>query len=96
MILKTSKIFILTRDFDVGEKTSKLKLQKAMKQRDEEIQLCAWELYALVDSVSKYKEYMASKISEMKSNLSETAGAVSDSYKSSLPLQFGITFQANN
>ena len=56
MIMKTSKIFILTRDFDVVVKTSKLKLQEAMKQRDEEIQICAWELYALVVSVSKYKE----------------------------------------
>lgn len=73
-----------------------MKLQEAIKQSDEEIQICAWELYALVDSVSKYKEYMASKISEMRSNLSETAAAVSDSYKASLPAQFGITFEASH
>lgn len=77
-------------------KTSKLKLQEAIKQNEEEIQICAWELYALVDSVSKYKEHMASKISEMKSNLSETAGAVSDSYKGSLPAQFGIALDASH
>ena len=43
-----------------------------------------------------YEEHMASKISEMKSNLSETAGAVSDSYKGSLLAQFGITLDTNH
>ena len=51
--------------------------------------MCARELYALIDSVSKYKEYMASKISEMKSSLSETVGSVSDLYKGSLTAQIG-------
>ncbi|KAJ9705517.1 hypothetical protein PVL29_003522 [Vitis rotundifolia] len=60
------------------------------------LEICAWELYALVDSVSKYKEHMASKISEMKSNLSETAGAVSDSYKGFLSAQFGITLDTSH
>ncbi|KAA8536519.1 hypothetical protein F0562_028997 [Nyssa sinensis] len=71
-------------------KTSQVKLQEAILQSEEEIQLCSRELFALVDSVSKYKEYTASKISEMKSNLSETVGAVSDVHKGSLPAQFGI------
>ncbi|RVW66674.1 hypothetical protein CK203_065218 [Vitis vinifera] len=81
---------IETHNVDIVEREVADVLEEAIKQNEEEIQICAWELYALVDSVSKYKEHMASKISEMKSNLSETAGAVSDSYKGSLSAQFGI------
>lgn len=76
-------------------KTSKWRLQEAIKQSEEEIQMCARELFTLVDFVSKYKESVESRISEMKSNLTETAAAVSDAYKSSLPAQFGIAFNAN-
>ena len=35
--------------------------------------------------LDSYKEYVESRISEMKSNLSETVDAVSDAYKNSLP-----------
>ncbi|KAK4254358.1 hypothetical protein QN277_009754 [Acacia crassicarpa] len=69
-------------------KASRLKLQEAIKENEEEIQSCAQELFMLVDSVSKFKEYVGSKISEMKSDLSDTAVAVSDSYRGSFPAQF--------
>ncbi|CBI23882.3 unnamed protein product, partial [Vitis vinifera] len=94
--IETHNVDIVEREVADVLETSKLKLQEAIKQNEEEIQICAWELYALVDSVSKYKEHMASKISEMKSNLSETAGAVSDSYKGSLSAQFGITLDTSH
>ena len=70
-------------------KNYKLKLQEAIVQEEEATQMCARELYALIDSVSKYKEYMASKILEMKRALSETVGSVSDLYKGSLTAQIG-------
>ncbi|XP_031265420.1 kinetochore protein NDC80 homolog [Pistacia vera] len=70
-------------------KVSELKLQEAIRRSEEEIQTRACELFALVDSVSKYKEYMESKILEMKSSLSETALTVSEAYKNSFPPQFG-------
>lgn len=70
-------------------KNSKLKLQEAIIQEEEETQMCAHELWALVDRVSEYKEYMASKISEMNSSLSETVGSVSDLHKGSLTAKFG-------
>lgn len=72
-----------------------MKFEEAVKQSEEEVQKCAYELIALIDSVSKYKEYMQSKISEMKNDVSETAAALSNIYKSSLTTEFGNIFQAN-
>lgn len=76
-------------------KASKLKLQEAIKENEEEIQRRAQELFMLVDSVSKFKEYVGSKISEMKADLSDTAVAVSDAYKGSFPAQFGSLFNSS-
>ncbi|CAK9167262.1 unnamed protein product [Ilex paraguariensis] len=91
-----------TRNMDVVEreaaeflKASKLKLQETTTQTEEEVQACARELLALIDSVSKFKEYVESKISEMKNALSETAGAVSNVQRESLPAQFGFDFAAS-
>lgn len=76
-------------------KASKLKLQEAIKENEEEIQRRAQELFMLVDSVSKFKEYVGSKISEMKADLSDTAVAVSDAYRGSFPAQFGSLFNSS-
>lgn len=73
-------------------KASESKLQEAIRQSEEEIQIRALDLFALVDSVSKYKERMESKISKMNKGISETALTVSEAYKNSLPAQFGIAF----
>ncbi|XP_015893657.3 kinetochore protein NDC80 homolog [Ziziphus jujuba] len=86
---------ILEREAADILKASKLKFEEAVKQSEEEVQKCAYELIALIDSVSKYKEYMQSKISEMKNDVSETAAALSNIYKSSLTTEFGNIFQAN-
>ncbi|TXG53887.1 hypothetical protein EZV62_019143 [Acer yangbiense] len=69
-------------------KAAEVKLQEAVRQIEEETQIRASELLAIVDSVSKHKEYMESKISEMKGSLSETGLAISEAYKNSLPAQF--------
>ncbi|KAL3515596.1 hypothetical protein ACH5RR_022498 [Cinchona calisaya] len=68
---------------------SKVKLQEVTMQIDEEVQLCARELFMLIDSVSKYKEYMASKITEMKNELLKTVGAIADMHKASLSAKLG-------
>lgn len=73
---------------------SEKKLQEAIKRSEEEIQMHARELFTVVDAVSKYKEHMEAKISEMKNKLSETAVSVSGAYKRSLPAQFGISLDA--
>ncbi|KAI9176422.1 hypothetical protein LWI28_002577 [Acer negundo] len=86
---------IEAHDLDIMEseaaevlKVAEVKLQETVRQIEEETQIRASELLAIVDSVSKHKEYMESKISEMKSSLSETALSVSEAYKNSLPAQF--------
>ncbi|GMI74413.1 hypothetical protein like AT3G54630 [Hibiscus trionum] len=70
------------------QKASQLRLQEAIQQTEEEIQMHARQLFMVVDSVSKYKEHVESKISEMRVSLSETAAVVSEAYKGSLPVQF--------
>lgn len=75
--------------------TSELRLQEAIRQSEDDIQMRACELFALVDSISKYKEYIESKILEMKSNLSKAAVAVSDTYKGSLPAPLGSVLNVN-
>ncbi|KAM0950840.1 putative kinetochore protein Ndc80 [Dioscorea sansibarensis] len=63
---------------------SERKLEFAVKESDEETQVCAHELLALIDMVSKYKEYMESTISKMKTDLSETTNAMAEAYKISI------------
>ncbi|CAI9103915.1 OLC1v1002510C2 [Oldenlandia corymbosa var. corymbosa] len=70
-------------------KASKLKLREVMKHTDEEIQLCARELFMLIDSVSKNKEYMKSKIVDMKKDLLETTGAIADVHRGSFSATLG-------
>uniref|UniRef100_A0A1J3JJ52 Kinetochore protein NDC80 n=1 Tax=Noccaea caerulescens TaxID=107243 RepID=A0A1J3JJ52_NOCCA len=72
-------------------KGSEFRLQEAVKQSEEEVQACAAKLFALIDSISKHKEYMDSKISEMKNGVANTATAVSEIHKSSLKRHFGST-----
>lgn len=75
--------------FFIVVKVSELKLQDMRKHSEENIQTHASELFKLIDSVSKYKEHVGSKILEMKRALSETATAVSNEYKRPLQAEFG-------
>lgn len=67
-------------------KASKAKLQETIAQTEEEVQLCARELFAVVDSVSKYKEYITSKVGMMKNDLAVAAGTIADMHKAGLPV----------
>ncbi|XVF68097.1 hypothetical protein PTKIN_Ptkin10aG0175900 [Pterospermum kingtungense] len=86
--VESRKLDITEREAAEILKASQLRLQEAIHQNEEEIQTHARELFMVVDSVSKYKEHVESKISEMRISLSETAAAISDAYKGSLPAQF--------
>ncbi|KAL1289670.1 hypothetical protein HN51_058077 [Arachis hypogaea] len=95
-------VHVAGHDLDIMEreaaevlKAAQLNLQEAIKQSEEEIQMRARELLKLVDSVSKYKEYVGSKISEMNRELSETATAVSEAYRGSFPSQFTNILNTN-
>ncbi|RWV94410.1 hypothetical protein GW17_00043052, partial [Ensete ventricosum] len=80
--LEKEQMLVLT-DMGYGERSmcrfinSENELQIATKESDEETQLCASELLALIDAVSEYKEFMESTVSGMKKELSETADFVS-------------------
>ncbi|KFK34705.1 hypothetical protein AALP_AA5G180900 [Arabis alpina] len=70
-------------------KGSELRLQEAVKQSEEEVQACAAQLFGLIDSVSTHKEYIDSKISEMRTGVADTANAVSEIYKANLKMHLG-------
>lgn len=91
---ETHNLDIVEREAMELLKTSQVKLQEAIVQSEEEVHMCARELFALIDSVAKYKEWMTSKISEMKNDYLETAHAISDLHKGSLSAQFGSVFDA--
>ncbi|XVF45725.1 hypothetical protein PTKIN_Ptkin02bG0229500 [Pterospermum kingtungense] len=91
--VEAHKLDITEREAAEILKASQMRLQEVIRQSEEEIQMHARELFMVVDSVSKYKEHVESKISEMRVTLSETAAAVSDAYKGSLPAQ--LTASAN-
>lgn len=63
---------------------SELKLQNAIGESEEEIQMCAGELVALIDAVSEYKEYMESLINGMQADLTETAQSVAEVHRAFL------------
>lgn len=94
--MEAHNLDVLEREAAEILKAAEQKLQEAIKTSEEEIQMQAVELLALVDSVSKCKEQIESKISESKIKLSETVVAVSNAYKGSLSAQFGINLDINH
>lgn len=81
---KARNLDIMEREAIDTLKAAELKLQEETRQSEQEIQVCAYELFALIDSISRYKEHMETKISEMKKDLSETAEFISTAYKNTL------------
>ncbi|KAL5573520.1 hypothetical protein UlMin_023117 [Ulmus minor] len=90
--MEARNLDVVEREQDDILKTSESKLEEAIKQSDAEIYMCGQELVALVDLVSKFKEFMQSKVLEMKNDVLQTAPAISDAYKVSLPAHFGSSF----
>ncbi|TYJ50214.1 hypothetical protein E1A91_A01G190400v1 [Gossypium mustelinum] len=85
--IEAHKLDVTEREAAEILKASQLRLQEAIQQSKEETQMHARELFMLVDSLSKYKQHVESKISEMRVSLSETTAAVSDAYRGTLPAQ---------
>ncbi|CAN4108057.1 unnamed protein product [Withania somnifera] len=82
---ETRKVDQVEREATDFLKTSNAKLQETVAQTEEEVQICARELFAVVDNVSKYKEHISSKVSLMKNDLAETPRAIADMHKAGLP-----------
>ncbi|KAL6184643.1 hypothetical protein ACLB2K_046043 [Fragaria x ananassa] len=86
---------IVEREANEILKTSKLKLQEVTEQTEEETQKCARELFSIIESVSRYKEHVQSKIAEVKSDVSDTAAMLSNTHKGSLQSQYSFLFDSS-
>ncbi|XP_016539146.2 kinetochore protein NDC80 homolog isoform X2 [Capsicum annuum] len=73
-----------TRKLDQVEKEAADFLKETVAQTEEEVQMCARELFAVVDRDSKYKEHIPSNIATMKNDLTETTRATADMHKAGL------------
>ncbi|CAN7051958.1 unnamed protein product, partial [Brassica rapa subsp. trilocularis] len=60
------------------------------KQSEAEVQATAAKVFELIDSISKHKEYMDSKISEVKTRVED----VSEIYKASLKKHLGGSLES--
>ncbi|GFP93867.1 probable kinetochore protein ndc80 [Phtheirospermum japonicum] len=85
--MDAQKMSVVEKEVAEFLKTSKAELQETIIRTEEEVKLCAQELFHLINSVSTYKEYVGSKIARMRNDLLETAGAVADIYKGYRPSQ---------
>lgn len=86
---------IMQREAAEVLKASELKLQETIRQTHEEIQMHAGKLFKLIDAVSKYKEHVGSKVSEIRSGLSETVTEVSNIYRDSFPEKYSYILEAS-
>ncbi|XP_071729879.1 kinetochore protein NDC80 homolog [Rutidosis leptorrhynchoides] len=78
------KVDVVEKEAHEFVESSKAKLQQAIAEGEDEVQMCAQELLGLIDAVSKYKEHTNSKISEMKDAVSRTAADVAEIHKAAL------------
>ncbi|KAL0335183.1 UNVERIFIED_CONTAM: Kinetochore protein NDC80 [Sesamum radiatum] len=94
--MEAEKMSVVEKEAAEFLKTSKAELQETIMQTEEEVKLCAQELFDLINSVSTYKEYMGSKIARMRNDLLETAGTVADIYKGYRPSQSSVVMKPSN
>jgi kinetochore protein NDC80 len=81
---ESHKVDILEKEAVQILQTSNSKLQESIEETEEEVQGCAREFFEVVDSVSKFKEYMSAKTLEIKNELVCTVADLSDLHKGSL------------
>lgn len=94
--MEAEKMSVVEKEAAEFLKTSKAELQETVMQTEEEVKLCAQELFDLINSVSTYKEYMGSKIARMRNDLLETAGSVADIYKGYRPSHSSVVTKPSN
>lgn len=64
--------------------SSERKLQDAIKETDEETQLCAGELLTVIDAVTSYKEFIESLTSCLRTDVIELVKSVGESKASAV------------
>ncbi|KAG8368747.1 hypothetical protein BUALT_Bualt15G0078100 [Buddleja alternifolia] len=84
---EAQKMSVVEKEAAEFLKASKAELQETVAQTEEQVKLCAQELFNLINSVSAYKERMRTKIAGMRNDLLEATGAVADIYKGYRPQQ---------
>ncbi|XP_075505886.1 kinetochore protein NDC80 homolog [Primulina tabacum] len=94
--IEAQKMFMVEKEAAEYLQTNKIKLQETIAQSEEEVKMCARELFDLINSVAAYKEYTGSKISRMRNDLLETAGAVADIYKEYRPSKVRVVTDSGN
>ena len=94
--LKTEEMNLEDVEKEAAEmlKASEVRLEEEAKQSEAEVQATAAKPFELIDSISKHKEYMDSKISEVKTRVEDTASAVSEIYKASLKRHLGGSLES--
>ncbi|CAI9304326.1 unnamed protein product [Lactuca saligna] len=82
--VESHKVDVVEKEARELVRSSKVKLKETMMRNEEEVEMCGDELLALIDSVSKCKEFMVSKILKMKNEVSETGVDIAQVHKASL------------
>ncbi|XP_037436943.1 kinetochore protein NDC80 homolog [Triticum dicoccoides] len=70
---KEHHLSTIEKEAEVFLKNSEEGLQAALRETDEETQMCARELLKLIDSIAEYKEFVEQSTAEMKKELYECA-----------------------
>ncbi|CAI8590457.1 unnamed protein product [Vicia faba] len=97
----TEDIQIVDHDMSIMEresfdilKASELKLEETNRQCEEEVQMHGLELYKVIDSVTKYKEQLGSKVSKIKRELLKTVTEVANIYREAFPEKYSYILEA--
>ncbi|XP_076947480.1 kinetochore protein NDC80 homolog [Bidens hawaiensis] len=89
--VESSKVDLVEKEAREFVESSKAKLHETTMQCEKEVEMCARELLALIDMVSKHKEFTSCKISEMNNAVSETVAAVAQVHKDASTSSLGFS-----
>ncbi|KAG0452835.1 hypothetical protein HPP92_025499 [Vanilla planifolia] len=84
LVIREQQVSLLEREAKELLMNSEEKLRTTVKWSTEETQLCAQELWALIDGVSQYKEFMTSTISGIRKDVKEITDGVKQAHEASL------------
>ncbi|XP_076919844.1 kinetochore protein NDC80 homolog [Bidens hawaiensis] len=89
--IESNKVDLVEKEAREFVEGSKAKLHETTMQCEKEVEMRAHELLALIDMVSKHKEFTSCKISEMNNAVSETVAAVAQVHKDTSTSSLGFS-----